>query len=74
MNRNEDSKCKPNLYLLGYLTLLSVRIKICDDGILIVIVFVDIVRCPVFYLKHNVSETGFSLHLQVKAYSVGANR
>jgi hypothetical protein len=33
--------------------------------------FLDIIHPPVFYLKHTVSETGFCLHLQVKAYSVG---
>jgi hypothetical protein len=27
----------------------------------------DIIHRPVLYLKHNVSETGFCLHLQVVA-------
>jgi hypothetical protein len=34
--------------------------------------FLDIIHGPVFYLKHNILETG--LCLQVKAYSVGHNR
>jgi hypothetical protein len=38
-----------------------------------IIKFLDIVHSPVFYLKHNVSEIGLYLHLQVKAYSVGRN-
>jgi hypothetical protein len=39
-----------------------------------IIEFLDIIHRPAFYLKHNVSETGFCLRLQVKAYSVGPNR
>jgi hypothetical protein len=30
------------------------------------IVFLDITHHPVFYLKHNISETGFHLRLQVE--------
>jgi hypothetical protein len=33
----------------------------------------DIIHCPVF-IKNNVSETGFCLRPQVKAYSAGSNR
>jgi hypothetical protein len=36
--------------------------------------FLDIIHRSVFYLEHNVSETGFCVHLQVKAYSIGPNR
>jgi hypothetical protein len=32
-----------------------------------VVVFMDIVHSPIVYLKHNVSETGFCLHLQMKS-------
>jgi hypothetical protein len=32
--------------------------------VVIIIEFVDIIYRPVFYLKHNVSETGFCLRLQ----------
>jgi hypothetical protein len=36
--------------------------------------FVDIIHHPVFfYLKYNVSETGFCLRLQIKAYSDGSS-
>jgi hypothetical protein len=35
------------------------------------IVFLDIINRPVFYLKHNVSETGFSLRLQVEPTQLG---
>jgi hypothetical protein len=31
-----------------------------------IIEFLDIIHCLVFYLKHNVLETRFCLHLQVK--------
>jgi hypothetical protein len=33
--------------------------------------FLDINSRPVFYLKHNVSETGFCLRLQVKPTQLG---
>jgi hypothetical protein len=36
-----------------------------DDNDDIDITFMDIVHLPVFYLKHDFSETGFSLRLQV---------
>jgi hypothetical protein len=39
-----------------------------------IIEFLDIIHRPIFYLKHNVSETGFSLRLQAKANSVRTNR
>jgi hypothetical protein len=39
-----------------------------------IIEFMDITHRPVYYLKHNVSETGFCLLPQVKAYSAGPNR
>jgi hypothetical protein len=35
--------------------------------------FPDIIHCPVFLFKAHVSEIGFCLCLQVKAYSVGPN-
>jgi hypothetical protein len=35
-----------------------------------IIVFLDIIHIPLFYLKYNVSETGFCLRLQVKAYFI----
>jgi hypothetical protein len=43
----------------------NVRSKIWDYNILIntIIEFLDIIHRPVFYLKHNVSETGFCLRL-----------
>jgi hypothetical protein len=31
----------------------------------------DIIHRPVFYLKHNVSETGFCLRLQVEFIQLG---
>jgi hypothetical protein len=34
-----------------------------------IIVFVDIIHLPVFYLNHNVSETGFRVHLQKQVLS-----
>jgi hypothetical protein len=37
----------------------------------ITITFEDIIHCFVFYLKHNVSETGLCLHLQMKATQFG---
>jgi hypothetical protein len=39
-----------------------------------IIVFLSVIRLPVSYLKHNVSETAICLRLQVKAYSFGPNR
>jgi hypothetical protein len=33
----------------------------------------DIIRRPVFYLKHNVSETGFCLRLQMRPTKFGSN-
>jgi hypothetical protein len=32
---------------------------------------VDIIHCPVFYLKQDVSEAGFCVHLQVKPIRLG---
>jgi hypothetical protein len=34
--------------------------------ILVTITIQDIIHCPVFYLKHDVSETDFCLHIQVE--------
>jgi hypothetical protein len=40
----------------------------------ITIIILDIIYRPVFYLKHNLSETGFCLHLQlVQRLSIGPN-
>jgi hypothetical protein len=39
-----------------------------------IIEFLDIIHHPVCYLKYNVSDAGFLLRLQVKAYSVGPTR
>jgi hypothetical protein len=36
------------------------------------IVFLDIIHRPVFITKHNVSETGLCLRLQVKPTQLGA--
>jgi hypothetical protein len=45
-----------------------------DDGVLIrtTITILDIIHRPVFYLKHNVSETGFCLRLHVETTQIGA--
>jgi hypothetical protein len=37
----------------------------------ITITILDIIQPPVFYLKHDVSETGFCLHLHVEPAQVG---
>jgi hypothetical protein len=37
----------------------------------ITITILDIIYRPVFYLKHDVSETGFCLRLQVKPIQLG---
>jgi hypothetical protein len=38
-----------------------------------IIEFLDVIHCPVVYLRHSVLETGFCLHPQVKAYSIWPN-
>jgi hypothetical protein len=48
-------------------------LKVCDDGILIKLLFLDI-TCPVFYLKHDVSETGFCKNLLSWAQSTVLGR
>jgi hypothetical protein len=35
------------------------------------ITILDIIRCPAFYLKHNVSETVFCLRIQVEPTQMG---
>jgi hypothetical protein len=37
----------------------------------ITITVLDFIQCPFFYLKHNVSETGFCLHLQAEPGQFG---
>jgi hypothetical protein len=37
----------------------------------ITIIILDIIHRPVFYLKHDVSETGFGLRLQVEPTQMG---
>jgi hypothetical protein len=37
----------------------------------IIIMIMNITHCSVFYLKHNVSETGFCLLLQVEPTQLG---
>jgi hypothetical protein len=37
-----------------------------------IIVFLDIIYCPVFYLKCNILETGFYLRLQAKPTQLGS--
>jgi hypothetical protein len=34
--------------------------------VIVTFTILNIIHCPVFYLKHNVSETGFRLCLQVE--------
>jgi hypothetical protein len=45
--------------------------RACCWGLTITVL--DIIRRPVFYLKHDVSETGFCLRVQVEPLSVGLN-
>jgi hypothetical protein len=40
--------------------------SLCYPLVYITIIILDIIHRPAFYLKHNVSKTGFSLSLQVK--------
>jgi hypothetical protein len=43
--------------------ILSIGLWLCYINILIL----DIIQCPVFHLKHDVSETGFGLLIHVEA-------
>jgi hypothetical protein len=55
--------------LLGYLTTRtqSLRPWYINTNVM----FLDIIHRSVLYLKHNVSETGFRLHLQVEPTQFG---
>jgi hypothetical protein len=44
-----------------------------QENNLAVIEFLDIILHPVYHFKHNISETGFILHFQGKAYSIGTS-
>jgi hypothetical protein len=41
------------------------------EVICIIIIILDIIYFPVFYLKHNISETGFCFRLQVVPSQLG---
>jgi hypothetical protein len=49
-------------------TLLHMKVLLSVN---ITITIMDIIHCPVFYSKHNVSETAFCLNLQVEPAQLG---
>jgi hypothetical protein len=43
----------------------------CQPNAIFTITILDIIHCPAFYLKHDVSKTRFCLCLQVEHIQVG---
>jgi hypothetical protein len=42
-------------------------LHVCDD----ILIKLDIIHRPVFYIKHDVSKTGFCLRLQIEPTQLG---
>jgi hypothetical protein len=79
-----DSHLQPSLYQLNFIGLylilyaeiapsrkLTLRVGAAQPNTLrtLIITILDIIHRPVFYLKHDVSVTGFYLRLQVEPIS-----
>jgi hypothetical protein len=63
-----------NAYKISAVKYIYIYIYICSCRrwyFNITITILDIIRCPVFYLKPNVSETGFCLRFQAESTQLG---